>query len=446
MLFHCILFHWTKYNLGISMIRSFYIILFTTSLFSSTLDELIQYAVKHSTVIKQSQTQVELAQLKREESRIQQYGSLDLIGDYTHYNTPRTLMPLTPALISSGGDVSTTQDLFSTGITYNVPLFTGFAQTRQIEIDDIAKQMSTAKASLTKEQLIYNIRSLYLSILAQEEIAIAQRSYTQALKKLTTQIAYEVKIGKKAKIDLFKVQSDFRASQTQQEILVSNIKITKATLSSLVGKNIGEMTPLSIKVKKTYYSVNKLYEQASGLAKVEMEDMVLSKADKMIAKSKSAKLPQVNLSSYVGKNYGEDLASKDWDNETLWQVGVNVKWNLVDFGKRDLSVQQAKIAKMEATFNKEQTLLDLRKLLTQGVEKIKQSYAEYLGSSAQLRLSKKSESIEKVRYENDVATLNDLLLAKGKRQLADAKLIESKYNYKKSIYYLDYLLERGMNQ
>ncbi|WP_373029948.1 TolC family protein [Sulfurovum sp.] len=428
------------------MIRSFYIILFTTSLFSSTLDGLIQYAVKHSTVIKQSQTQVELAQLKREESRIQQYGSLDLIGDYTHYNTPRTLMPLTPALISSGGDVSTTQDLFSTGITYNVPLFTGFAQTRQIEIDDIAKQMSTAKASLTKEQLIYNIRSLYLSILAQEEIAIAQRSYTQALKKLTTQIAYEVKIGKKAKIDLFKVQSDFRASQTQQEILVSNIKITKATLSSLVGKNIGEMTPLSIKVKKTYYSVNKLYEQASGLAKVEMEDMVLSKADKMIAKSKSAKLPQVNLSSYVGKNYGEDLASKDWDNETLWQVGVNVKWNLVDFGKRDLSVQQAKIAKMEATFNKEQTLLDLRKLLTQGVEKIKQSYAEYLGSSAQLRLSKKSESIEKVRYENDVATLNDLLLAKGKRQLADAKLIESKYNYKKSIYYLDYLLERGMNQ
>ena len=146
-----------------------------------------------------------MAQTKREESRVQQYGSLDLIGDYTHYNTPRTLMPLTPALISSGNPVATTQDLFSTGITYNVPLFTGFAQTRQIEIDDIAKQMSTAKASLTKEQLIYNIRSLYLSVLAQEEIVMAQRSYTHALKKLTKQIAYEVKIGKKAKIDLFKV-------------------------------------------------------------------------------------------------------------------------------------------------------------------------------------------------------------------------------------------------
>jgi outer membrane protein TolC len=355
-------------------------------------------------------------------------------------------MPLTPTLISSGDTVATTQNLFTTGIAYNVPLFTGFAQTREIEINDIVKQMSTAKASLTKEQLIYNIRSLYLSVLAQEEIAMAQRSYTHALKKLTAQIAYEVKIGKKAKIDLLKVQSDLRASQTQQEILVSNIEITKATLSSLVGKNIGSLSPLNIKVRKPYYSVNKLYEQVSGLTKVEMEDMALSKADKKIAQGESAKLPQLNLTSYVGKNYGEDLASKDWENETLWQVGVSVKWNLVDFGKRDLSVQQAKIAKMEAIFNKEQTLLDLRKLLTQGVEKIKQSYGEYLGNSAELRLLEKSESIEKVRYENDAATLNDLLLAKGKKQLASAKLIESKYNYKKSIYYLDYLLERGMDQ
>lgn len=445
LLFKYVLFIGSEYIIGVSVIRIFYIILFTTSLFGSTLDGLIQHAVKHSTVVKQSQIQVELAQTKREESRVQQYGSLDVVGDYTHYNTPRTLMPLTPALISSGGAVSTTQDLFSAGITYNVPLFTGFAQTRQIEIDDIAKQMSTAKASLTKEQLIYNIRSLYLSILAQEEIVAAQRSYTQALKKLTKQIAYEVKIGKKAKIDLFKSQSDLEAAQTQQDILASNIVMTKAALSSLAGKNVGNVTPLSIKVKKPSYSVNKLYAQVSGLAKVEMEEMALGKADKRIAQSESAKLPQVNLSSYVGKNYGEDLASKDWEDETLWQVGVNVKWNLVDFGKRDLSTQQAKIAKMEAIFNKEQTLLDLRKLLTQGVEKIKQSYAEYLGNSAELRLSQKSESIEQVRYENDAATLNDLLLAKGKKQLASAKRIESKYNYQKSIYYLDYLLERGMN-
>jgi len=428
------------------MIRIFYILLLTMPLFGNTLEGLIQYATKHSNVVKQSQVEIERAQIKREESRVQQYGSLDFVGDYMHYNTPHTLAPLTPAAVGTGAPVTTTQDLFSSGITYNVPLFTGFAQIRQIEIDDIASQMSSVKSRLTKEQLVYNIRSLYLSILAQKEILRAQRTYTEALNKLKKQISYEVKVGKKAKIDLFKAQADTQASQTQQEILASNIEMTKATLSSLIGKKVGKVTPLRINVKKPHYSAAVLYAKSAHLKKVEVEDMALSKADKMIAKSKSSKLPQVNFSSYVGKNYGEDLASNNWDNETLWQVGVNVKWNIVDFGKRDLGVQQAKVAKMEATFKKEQTLLDLRKLLTQGVEKIKQSYAEYLGNSAQLHLSKKSEKIEKVRYENDAATLNDLLLATGKRQLAEAKLIESKYNYKKSIYYIDYLLEQGVNQ
>ena len=427
------------------MLRIITVFLLTAPLFGSSLNGLIEYATVHSTIAKQTQTQIDLAQMKRDESKANQYGSVDFAVDATRFNIARTLIPLTPAVISSGQYVTTVENLFSTGFVYNVPLFTGFAQTRQIEIDDIGTQMSQAKAKLTKEQLVYNIRSLYLSILAQQEILKAQKSYTKALQKLSEQITYEVEVGKKAKIDLFKAQSDAQASQTQQEVLTSHIEMTKATLSALVGKKVSTVSPLNIKVKKPHYSVDRLYEKASGLAKVEMENMTLRKVDKMIAKREASNLPQVNLSSYAGKNYGIDVQSDDWDDETLWQVGVNVRWNILDFGKRDAGVQQAKIAKMEASFKKEQTLLDLRKLLTQGVEKVKQSYSEYLGNSAQLRLSKKSEKIEKVRYKNDVATLNDLLLAQGKRQLAQAKLIESKYNYKKSIYYIDYLLEQGIN-
>ena len=422
----------------------FYFLFISVSLFASTLSEITHYAIIHSTVMKRSQSQTDLSELKRQESKVQQYGELNLVGDYTHYNTARTLAPLTPNVLGSGAPIATSKDIFYTGISYAVPLFTGYAQTRQIEISTLAKQMAHAKMKLTKEQLVYNIRSLYLSVLAQQQILYAQRSYTTALQTLSKKIAYEVELGKKAKIDLFKAQSNARASLTQVEVLKNNIDIIKATLSSLVGKEVKHLSTIKIKVKRPNYSVNRLYRQVSQLAKVEIEDMSLRKADKIIAKSESSKLPQVNFSGFVGKNYGEDLATDEWDNETLWQAGVNVKWNLVDFGKRDLGVQQAKIAKMEATFQKEQTLLDLRKLLTEAVAKIKQSYAEYLGNSTQLRLSQKSEKIEDVRYKNDVSTLNDLLLAKGQTQLARAKVIESRYNYQKSKYYLDYLLERGV--
>ena len=429
-----------------SMRNIFYLFLFTIPLFSSTLNQLTQYALKHNTTIKQTASQLELSTLKRQESRALQYGELNVVGDYTHYNTERTLAPMTPSSMQSGQPITTTKDLLSAGLRYTVPLFTGFAQTRQIEIDDIASQMAASKMQLTKEQLVYNIRSLYLAVLSQKEILVAQKHYTTALMKLAKQITYEVTLGKRAQIDRLKASADVEASRTQQEMFKANIATTKATLSALVGKSVGHLKRFKVTPKKPRYSVKRLYQKATHLAKVQMDEMAVKKAQKMILKSRASKLPQVNLNSYLGKNYGEDSHLNEWDNETLWQVGVNVTYNLVDFGKRDIGVQKAKIAKMDALFKKEQTLLDLKKLITQAVEQIKLSYAQYRGNLAQYKLGKKSEKIERVRYENDASTLNDLLLAKGKSQLAQAKLIESRYNYQKSRYYLDYIMERGVDK
>ena len=420
------------------------LVLVISSLWSETLSGLIAYANKHSTTLQQTQAQLNLAQLSRDASSASQFGELNVVGDYNHYNIERTLAPLVPSSIASGSPITTSKDIFSAGLKYTVPLFTGFAQTRQVEIDQIATQMYHAKLKLSQEQLVYNIRSLYLGVLTQKEILRAQNKYTHALAKLSKQISYEVKLGKKAEIDKLKAQADLQMAKTQESMLLSNIETTKATLAALVGRSIGKLNPLSIKVTKPRYSVNRLYAKASRLAKIEVEEMALKKADKQISKSKSASLPQVNLAAYAGKNYGQDLATDNWDNETLWQVGVNVSYNLVDFGKRDIATQKAKIAKMQAGFKKEQTLLDLKKLLTQAVEQVKQSYATYLGNQSQLRLSKKASKIEQVRYDNDASTLNDLLLAKGKVWLTQAKVIEAKYAYQKNKYTIEYLMEQGV--
>lgn len=418
-----------------------------TSLFAVTMEELIDLGLKQNTAIEQSRLQTQQAQLQHRQSQSEQYGSLDFTGEYIHYNTPRTLAPLTPSAIGSGTPIATTEDLFSGGITYSIPLFTGFEQTKQIEIHALSEQMAHMQHKLTQEQLVYNIKALYLAILTLQEIKNAQHAYTLALKKLENQIAYEVQLGKKAKIDLIKARSDLRASQTQEAIFQSNIAITKATLASLAGlEKITSVSSLDITVKKPEYNANKIQGNAAHLAKLKIKDIEVQKAAKTIEKSKSSKLPKVNLSSYAGKNYGKDELLHHWDNETLWQAGINVKWNIVDFGKRTIDVQKAKIAKMQAQFEKQQAWLDLKKILVESIEKINQSYEEYKGNSAQLKLLKESETIENVRYQNGVSTLNDLLLAKGKTHLAHAQLIQSKFEYQKNIYSLEYILETGAGQ
>ena len=434
------------------MLRILTLFLCTIPLFSSTLDGLIAYAMENSTVVKQSKAQMELVQTQRKESESIQFGSIDLVGSYTHFNLPRTLAPLTPAsILKDPTAVPTTKNLFGTGVMYSVPLFTGFAQTRQVEMDSIATQLSQSKLSLTKEQLSYNVASLYLSVLALKEMSTAQQKHVSALKKLRDIIKKEVRFGKKAQIDLLKAENDLYGNISYLEVLKGNIAMTKASLASLVGKDhIGEVTAVKVSVKKPNYSIDRLLNEASNLDKVHISELNIKKANKGIEKSSASRYPQVSLSSYYGYNYGENDGSNkypgDFNSQGNWQIGVNVKWTLYDFGKNDASTQKAKIAHMQATLNKQQTLLDLRKTLVEALEKMKQEYAKYQGNIKQLALVKKSEKIENVRYINGVSTINDLLYAKSQTNLASAKLIESRYNYQKGKFYMDYLLERGVEK
>ncbi len=432
----------------------FYLLLFTFSLYGSTLEGLIEYAMKHSTVVKQGQAQMELSHYRREESRSEQFGSIDLVASYTHFNLPRTLVPLTPATMKDpvkASNVATTKDMFGTGILYTIPLFTGYAQTRQVEMDAIASQIAQSRFSLSKEQLAYNVASLYLSTLAFEEMSRAQRKHVSALKNLTQTVKKEVELGKKAHIDLLKAQKDLYGNIAYLEVLKGNISMTKAALASLVGKErIGTLKPVRVSVKRPSYSISSLLRQSQDLNRMKIAQYNVKKADRQVQKSQAGKLPQVALSSYYGYNYGENdatnLHSGKFKSEKNWQIGLNAQWNVFDFGKRNASIQKAKIAKMQAAFEKEQTLLDFRRSLTEALEKMKQSYANYRANLKQLTLAKKSEKIENVRYLNGVSTINDLLYAKSQTHLAAAKLIESKYNYQKGKFAMDYLLERGVKR
>jgi len=433
------------------MKRIILFVFMSVPLFSMTLDGLIDQAMKHSSVIKQSQAQMALMKQKKAQAQADRFGSIDLVGSFTHYNLPRTLAPLTPAVMATDPEgVATTKDLYSTGVVYSVPLFTGFAQTREVEMSALSESVAQSKLMLTKEQLAYNVASLYLSILALEEMKQAQAKHVEALKRLRSVVATAVDLGKKAQIDLLKAEKDLYANISYYEVIKSNIEMTKASLASLVGiDDVGRLQRVKVTLKRPRYTISTLMARASELNRMKIAQYNVKRADKGVEKSRASLYPQVVLNSYYGYNYGENdptnPKSGEWDSEKNWQVGVNAQWKVFDFGKRSAAIEQAKIAKMQAQTDKEQTLRELKKLLIEAREKMVQAYANYRGDTKQLQLAQKSEKIERVRYKNGVSTINDLLYAVAQTQLARAKKIESKYNYQKAKFYMDYLLEQGIS-
>jgi len=418
----------------------FLIIIFNQYIYSTTLQELIDIGVQNSAILEKSDLQIDLMEAKKGESRAKKFGEIDLVGSYNHYNLPRTLAPIVPSALSPNSSVETTQDLFSTGVQYTLPLFTGGVLQQQVEIDKLSKIALEKKRNLTMQEYIYNIRSLYLSGLSMQDLIVSQGEYIRTLEKLKEIIKFSVDAGKKARIDYIKVDTTLKSAEGKLDSLRSSLKMIKNTLIAIThAENIDSLEPIAVNMGQDILAPDE--NEIDGLDRFKLQDLEIAKSKRVEKKVRASLEPQVSLVSYFGYNY--DIDDGSISKEQLWQIGFNLKWDIFDFDRSDFKIQQAKIAKLQAVVQKKKLGEDFKKLLAKALNKIENSLAEYNTNLAQLNLLKETQRIEEARYDAGVATLNDLLLAKAKTQLAKSKLIESQYKYQNGIYYLDYLLERG---
>ena len=412
----------------------------TFSLMAMSLDESVDAALQNSSKLSEIKFNKEIKKLNKEEKSALKYGELSIVGSFDHYNLPRTLAPIAPPIAPN---TPTTQDLFSVGLNYSVALFTGFAQTRSIEIEQLQVDSALIVENLTKEQIIYNVKNLYLSILSLGEQLKSQQDYYKAQNAFLDVIKDEVMLGKKAYIDELKAKNDLETIKAKIQTIVTNINILKASLKYFTNQEVQELEDVEISVAKVEFDTKDI----NSLDRLKVLDLSVKAIDKKVAIKESSYYPQVSFNGYFGENFGfndsDNVNSGDFNSENIWQVGVKLKYNLYDFGSRSSSVESAKVEKLQNMMKKEDTKREIIKDIETSVSKLNEAISNFESAKSQFGLLKESAEIEQVRYESGSATINDLLFINAQKELAKAKMIDSKYGYQKAIYYIEYILEKG---
>ena len=428
------------------------------SLYGITLDDTISKALQNNTQLKKVALQTEQSKQMKKSKKAKKYGKLNILSSYDHYNTARTLTPLAPMDIASSPTgaytIPTAQDMFSTGVNYSVVLFNGFAQQNSYKISDILEKTSSMKEKLAKEELVYNIKSLYISLLALQKQLIAQKEYTKAQSDLVDQIEYAYKLGKKSYLDALKAKNSYQSSLYFEAKISSSIDILKSSLTTLMGgEPFDKAEDITIDIKDQ----TKQNKNIKTLKRYKLAQLKSDVAQKKVNLQKAAYYPVVDFGIFYGYNYGPNsstntfpstgttyLEKGDWNYQKVWQVGIHLKWNIYDFGEESALLQKEKIAKMEALLDIEDTKLEIDKQLKNGYSKLDLAKTAYFSSQTELKLLNEIAKAEQVKYENDAATITDLLDARAKQKVAYAKMISSQYEYQKAKYYIDYILEKGI--
>ena len=450
--------------------RHFILLSFTLlSLHAMTLEESIAYALEHNNALKQADVSIERTKSVRDSKKARNFGRIDLLASYDHYNNARTLTPLTPMSIVGSPDgaytIPTTKDMFNVGVVYNVTLFDGFALQSDYKISDLQYQNAMIKSHLGHEELIYNVRNLYISLLSLQEQLDAQQQYTESQQKLLERIKKERSLGSRSKLDVLKAQNSVVASQAQVATMEANIEIIKATLSALMGdKTFDKTSPVEIAID-VENSTDLTEIEITSLERYKTSEINIQASARKQDKSKSSYYPRVDFNAYYGQNFGPNdttnavppvstaptagqtvISQGDWNNGENWQVGIHLKWNLLDFGATSSINEEAELSYLQAKLESNGVKIELRKSIITAKNNIKLAMAQYNNATSQYELLSETEKIEQVRYDNNAVTLTDLLDTSAKKGLAYAQLINAKYNYQKAKYYIDYLLEKGDNR
>ena len=419
----------------------------TIQLQALTLDEAVQTALKNSKMLEQSNVAFDIAQRDIKEKRSANYGEFDIVASYTHYNAPRTLAPLTPS--SMKPDAASTEDMMSVGVNYTVTLFSGFAQRSQVAISSLQKDMAQQRSKLTKEQIVYNVKTLYANILAQEDVLKAQKSYAKALLQLKESVDLRVKLGSASKVESLKAEVDYMRAKAKCTTVETNIDILKESLATLMFvDSIDKLENIEIDMKKFQAEPTQDYIMSS--TQLELASLEIKKAKQMQQIAQSSYYPKVALQAYYGKNAGvnddTNPNSGDFEDETLWQAGVNLKWNIFDFGKKNAAVQKSKMKMMQSELAKAQKKRELQRDIAKAKSKITEALANYRSLESELVLMQKMEKIDSLRYETGAIDIDTLLYTKARYQLVKSSFAAAKYNYQNAKTYFDYITERGVQK
>ncbi len=416
-----------------------------------TMQECVALALKNNPEQQRQQLDITLAEREIKQQKASNFGRLDLVSGYTHYNTSRTLTPMTPSLMTGDPDsVPTTRDLLTGAVVYEVPLFTGFAQTRAVEIAHLRKEMASAATRLSREQLIYNVKTLYVNILSLRAQAKAQDEYVASLERLHEDVATKLSLGRLAKIDLLKADADLQNGRAVAGQIRSNLAIMRSGLAALLAVDtLGELDDIPISATTMQTAATDIADTADlqQLNRIRKEELNIEKSKKSIDKATSVYYPQLAANASYGQNFGPNddshSNSGDWQNREVWQAGLSLKWNIFDFGSTRAAIQKARLAERQARLTRLQTELDLKKNLREAVARINTAIADYTSARAEADMTRETEVIEQIRFDQGAADIVDLLTTKARNRMAQSRVIDSGYTYLSNRYYLDYLLEQG---
>ena len=223
-----------------------------------TQQKCIELALANNPDIAARKWEVSQAEAQKDGSLGARWPSLRATGGYNYYSNAQRLIPAR----ENGEPGVFSQTITGATLVLSMPLFTGGQITNRIKASELLQAASENRLARTREELIFNVTSVFNAVLGQQQVIGSLLFSIDALHQQISRIKDLISVQKGTRVDL--LRTEVRLANLEQRLLQekNTLLIQQRVLANLMGLKESE-GPMTIEGQLNFIPMNSAVQISS---------------------------------------------------------------------------------------------------------------------------------------------------------------------------------------
>lgn len=392
-----------------------------------TVDEAVQLGLQNSKLLHISEAKAAASEAKSSEANAARLPSLKVQAGYTRLSD---VEPFAVKLPSSPAPVvisPTVLDQYTSKVSLQQPLFTGFRLESSAAAADYSAQASQFDFKRDRVEMAYNVKAAYWNVYKAMEVRRVVDENVAQVKAHLADVKNMLAQGLVTKNEVLKVEVQLSGVELAQIEAANNVKNATMALNSIIGLPLETEIQIASAAKaqtEPSPAIDTLAQQAlASRADVKSAEMRVNAAEASVAAANGGWWPQINVFAnvYYSRPNPRIMPTKDEFKDT-WDIGVALSWDIWNWGTTKHQSDQATAMESQTRYALEQLKDNVSLEVNQSYLSLQQA-REKIGVAAKaVEQAEENYRLTKNKFASGTATNTDLLDA-------EIALLQAKMNY-----------------
>ncbi len=402
-----------------------------------SLGSVIRYALKHNPGVRIAGRNIESETYGVDSARADMMPKVDFTGGVTRY---RWDMPLTPIVITLPLNQGTEipefkRTIWDTGVSFRLPLFRGGRLVRGLHVAEMKKAVAEDRLRMTKQDLVYNLSSVYYKIAQLERLFIASDSAVRQLESHKKNVELFLKTGTAPRLDLLKTEVELSHAKESLLLVTNNRASSFELLKNLMGMD-DMAAHISIAPEKDRdqpypsleESLNKGFSQRPDFKAAEKK---LKMGEQRLKIARGKRLPDIYATGQYWGQAGNEFAFKE-----NYYMGLKFSVPLFDGGLITSEIDKERVELEKAKEEERSIRLSITREVRDAHLTIANAKERIIVTERAMESARENLRVELLKYDTGAGTSTDVIDAQTALLRAEADACQALFDKETAIAYL----------